>query len=92
MPAAPRPVLVLLLVLAPVPTRGAGLPALARLPGVAPRSIVFILCDDHRHDAPGFMGHPFLETPRLEARAQGGGAARKSFRAEDAGGTPCGQM
>ena len=28
------------------------------------RNVVFILADDHRYDAMGFMGHPFLETPQ----------------------------
>ena len=31
--------------------------------GSKPRNIVFILTDDHRYDAMGFMKHPFLETP-----------------------------
>lgn len=35
-------------------------------------NIVYILCDDHRFDAMGFMGHPFLETPHLDAMAKNG--------------------
>lgn len=35
-------------------------------------NIVFILCDDHRWDALGMMGHPFLETPHLDRMAAGG--------------------
>ena len=31
-----------------------------RVPGAKPRNVVFILTDDHRYDAMGFMGHPFL--------------------------------
>jgi N-acetylglucosamine-6-sulfatase len=38
----------------------------------APRNIVFILTDDHRYDAMGFMGHPFLETPHLDSMARNG--------------------
>jgi N-acetylglucosamine-6-sulfatase len=38
----------------------------------APRNIVFILTDDHRFDAMGFMGHPFLETPNLDSLAKNG--------------------
>jgi len=29
-------------------------------------NIVFFLTDDHRYDALGFMGHPFLKTPHLD--------------------------
>lgn len=35
-------------------------------------NIVLILCDDHRWDAMGNMGHPFLETPHLDAMARNG--------------------
>lgn len=35
-------------------------------------NIVFILCDDHRWDAMSCMGHPFLETPHLDAMAENG--------------------
>lgn len=39
----------------------------------APRpNIVFILIDDLRYDTFGFMGHPFLETPHIDALASGG--------------------
>lgn len=34
--------------------------------------IVFILCDDHRYDFMGHAGHPFLETPHLDAMAEQG--------------------
>jgi len=37
-----------------------------------PRNIIFILCDDHRSDALGFLGHPFLETPHLDRLARDG--------------------
>ena len=36
------------------------------------RNIVFILVDDHRYDAMGFMEHPYLKTPSLDALASGG--------------------
>ena len=45
---------------------------LPRQPGVKPRPIVFILADDHRYDAMGFLGHPFLETPHLDSIAKNG--------------------
>ena len=35
-------------------------------------NIVFILCDDHRYDFLGAMGHPFLETPHLDAMIRNG--------------------
>ena len=35
-------------------------------------NILFILCDDHRWDALGMMGHPFLRTPHLDRLAAGG--------------------
>lgn len=51
--------------------RAAGL-SLPRTPGAKPRNILFILADDHRHDALGFRGHPWLETPHLDRLARGG--------------------
>jgi N-acetylglucosamine-6-sulfatase len=39
----------------------------------APRpNIVFILIDDLRYDTFGYMGHPFVETPHIDALAKGG--------------------
>lgn len=34
--------------------------------------IVFILIDDLRYDTFGYMGHPWIETPHIDALAQGG--------------------
>ncbi|PAW72475.1 MAG: acetylglucosamine-6-sulfatase [Pedosphaera sp. Tous-C6FEB] len=45
----------------------------------APRNILFILADDHRHDALSFMGHPYLETPHLDRLARGGVHCRNAF-------------
>ena len=36
------------------------------------RNIIFILIDDHRYDAMSFLGHPFVETPNLDAMARAG--------------------
>ena len=36
------------------------------------RNIIFILIDDHRYDAMSFLGHPFVETPNLDAMAKTG--------------------
>jgi len=43
----------------------------ARSSGRRP-NIVFILTDDHRHDALGCSGHPFLQTPNLDRLATEG--------------------
>ncbi|MEZ6066265.1 MAG: sulfatase [Planctomycetaceae bacterium] len=45
---------------------------LAPIEGSRPRNVVFILVDDHRFDAMGCMGHPFLETPNMDRLAAGG--------------------
>lgn len=37
-----------------------------------PRNIILILIDDHRYDAMGYMGHPFLDTPNLDRLAKDG--------------------
>jgi len=42
-------------------------------------NIVFFLCDDHRFDALGFMGHPFLKTPNLDRMAKEGVHLKNSF-------------
>ena len=43
------------------------------------RNIVFILVDDQRFDAMSMMGHPFLETPNLDALADDGIFFEKAF-------------
>jgi N-acetylglucosamine-6-sulfatase len=45
---------------------------LERLPDVKPRNVVLVLADDHRYDAMGFVGHPFIETPSLDRLAREG--------------------
>lgn len=54
-------------------------PSLPRLPGAKPRNVALILTDDHRYDAMGFMGHPFLETPHMDALARGGVHMQNAF-------------
>jgi N-acetylglucosamine-6-sulfatase len=44
-----------------------------------PRNIIIVLTDDHRYDALGFMGHPFLETPNLDSLAKKGVHFRNAF-------------
>ncbi len=43
------------------------------------RNIVFILSDDHRYDALSILGHPFLQTPNLDALAEGGVLCENAF-------------
>ena len=43
------------------------LPETGKRDEIKPRNVVFVLTDDHRYDAMGFMGHPFLETPHLDS-------------------------
>ena len=40
---------------------------LTPIPGAVRRNVVLVLVDDHRYDAMGFIGHPFLETPNIDA-------------------------
>ncbi len=42
-------------------------------------NIVFILIDDQRYDALSAFGHPFLETPNLDAIAEDGVVFRNAF-------------
>ncbi|HET8547293.1 MAG TPA: sulfatase [Bryobacteraceae bacterium] len=47
---------------------------------VRPRNMVFILTDDHRYDALGFLrGQAFLQTPNLDLLASNGVHARNAF-------------
>lgn len=47
--------------------------------GAKPRNVIFILTDDHRYDAMGFMGHPFLKTPGLDRIAAEGVHLKNAF-------------
>jgi N-acetylglucosamine-6-sulfatase len=49
-----------------------------RIPGAKPRNVVFILSDDHRHDAMGFLGHPFAKTPAMDSLARNGAHVRNA--------------
>jgi len=59
--------------------KGADLPPTVVREGIQPRNVVFVLTDDHRYDAMGFMGHPFLETPHLDSLASGGVHLKNAF-------------
>lgn len=51
----------------------------AKRAGAKPRNVVFILTDDHRFDAMGFMNHPFLETPHMDSLAANGVHLKNAF-------------
>jgi N-acetylglucosamine-6-sulfatase len=53
--------------------------ALRPMAGVKPRNVVFILSDDHRFDAMGFLGHPIVQTPNLDRIAARGVHLRNAF-------------
>ena len=53
--------------------------SIERIEGAKPRNVVFILSDDHRYDAMGFMGHPFLETPHMDSMAANGVHLKNAF-------------
>ena len=55
------------------------LPSVERRQNVKPRNVVFILTDDHRYDAIGFAGHPFVETPNLDSMASHGVHLKNAF-------------
>ncbi len=55
------------------------LPDTGKREGIQPRNVVFVLTDDHRYDAMGFMGHPFLETPHLDSLAANGVHLKNAF-------------
>ncbi len=63
----------------------AGGSALMAQPDPVPRSdpqpmnVVFVLCDDHRFDCFGAAGHPFLETPHLDALARDGAMLTRAY-------------
>ena len=50
-----------------------------RVAGAQARNVIFILVDDLRFDALGFMGHPWLETPNLDALARSGVQMKNAF-------------
>ncbi|MEM8956086.1 MAG: sulfatase-like hydrolase/transferase, partial [Verrucomicrobiota bacterium] len=52
---------------------------LNKIPGVTPRNIIVVLTDDHRYDALGFLGHPFVETPNMDRLAKDGAFFKNAF-------------
>lgn len=53
---------------------------LLKEPGGKPRNIIFILTDDHRYDALGFLkAQPFIKTPNLDRLAEGGAYLQNAF-------------
>ncbi len=43
-----------------------------KIDGAKPMNVVFILSDDHRYDVMSFLGHPWVETPAMDALAKEG--------------------
>jgi N-acetylglucosamine-6-sulfatase len=66
------PVLLCAALVGPLSHAADQLPPTPKRDGVQPRNVVFILTDDHRFDAMGCAGHPFLETPHLDSIAANG--------------------
>ena len=57
-----------------------GSAALLAAPAKKPRNVIFILTDDHRYDAMGFLKpQPWLETPQLDRIAQEGVHFKNAF-------------
>jgi N-acetylglucosamine-6-sulfatase len=52
---------------------------LQRVRGARPRNVVFILADDRRYDAMGFMSQPVVRTPSMDRMAQRGVHLRNAF-------------
>ena len=76
---SPRPIATAALLLAALAAPPA--PASAQAPRAAPRNVVFILGDDHRHDFMSFVksAPPFLRTPNLDRMRAGGAHVRNAF-------------
>ena len=49
------------------------------IPGAARRNVIFVLVDDLRFDAMGNAGHPWLETPNIDALARRGVTLPNAF-------------
>jgi N-acetylglucosamine-6-sulfatase len=55
-------------------------PPLRRISGAKPRNVIFVLTDDHRYDAMGFLkGQSFLETPVMDSLAREGAFFKNAF-------------
>lgn len=50
-----------------------------KIAGAKPRSVVFILADDHRYDAMSFLKHQFAKTPHMDAMAANGVHLENAF-------------
>jgi N-acetylglucosamine-6-sulfatase len=60
------------------PAEQSALPQLQKS-GSKPRNVVLIVADDHRFDALGCAGHPFLKTPHLDTLASHGLRIQNAF-------------
>ena len=64
--------LTVVLLLALLPVASADEITADRIDGAEPLNVVFILSDDHRYDVMSFLGHPWVETPAMDAMARDG--------------------
>jgi N-acetylglucosamine-6-sulfatase len=55
------------------------LPQLRMKQNVKQRNIIFILSDDHRFDAMGCAGHPFVNTPNMDYLAENGVHVKNAY-------------
>ena len=76
---SPRIVAILALLFSVVAVALAQELPIERIEGARPRNVVFILSDDHRYDAMGFLDHPFLETPHMDSIARSGVYLKNAF-------------
>ena len=63
----------------PAAPAATGQQPLAARPGAKPLNVIFVLVDDLRFDAVGYMGHPWLETPNIDALARTGVQMKNAF-------------
>lgn len=61
-----------LLILSAAPDASAEPLKADKIEGAKPMNVVFILSDDHRYDVMSFLGHPWVETPAMDALARDG--------------------
>jgi N-acetylglucosamine-6-sulfatase len=61
------------------PARAGAVQPLQKVTGAKARNVVFILADDHRYDAMGFMGHPIVKTPGMDRIAKNGAHLQNAF-------------
>ena len=59
-------------ILNPLAAQDSGRIKADRIDGAKPMNVIYILSDDHRYDVMSFLGHPWVETPAMDALARDG--------------------